>query len=66
MYGDATIRGLPVWKRYGAQELGVLNVPGRPGLFEAYEIVPVLFTPGTKEARAIIAKLNKLVEQCAR
>ncbi|KAI1109879.1 hypothetical protein F5Y14DRAFT_455582 [Nemania sp. NC0429] len=57
MYGDATVRGLPVWKKYGFKELGVLYVPGRPGLFDTYKIVPIVWTPGTKETRQIIAKL---------
>ncbi|KAI1198418.1 acyl-CoA N-acyltransferase [Nemania serpens] len=57
IYGDSTIRGLPIWKKYGFKEVGALHVPERPGLFEAYTIVPILWTPGTKETRDIMAKL---------
>lgn len=57
IYADSTLKGLPIWKKFGFRELGVLHVPGRPGLFETYNIVPILWTPGTKETREIMAKL---------
>ncbi|KAJ8132419.1 hypothetical protein O1611_g1203 [Lasiodiplodia mahajangana] len=52
IYGDATVRGLPVWKRYGAEERGlVIRIPARPGYFDKYEVVPMVLTPKTKATR---------------
>ncbi|KAI1122080.1 hypothetical protein F5Y10DRAFT_281989 [Nemania abortiva] len=51
IYGDSTMRGLPVWKRYGAEERGLIRIPARPGWFDKYEVVPVVWTPNNKLAR---------------
>ncbi|KAI3338322.1 hypothetical protein F4824DRAFT_460480 [Ustulina deusta] len=45
LYGDASMKGLPIWKRYGCEERGLIRIPGRPGCFETYEVVPIVRLP---------------------
>ncbi|GAP88147.1 putative acyl- N-acyltransferase [Rosellinia necatrix] len=48
IYAQASIKGLPVWKHYGCKEREVIEVPSRPGHFEAYRFVSVVWTPKTR------------------
>ncbi|KAI1282721.1 acyl-CoA N-acyltransferase [Xylaria sp. FL0933] len=54
IYGDASMKGLPVWKHYGCVERGIIRNPGRPGCFETYEVVPIVRLPKTKEVRELV------------
>ena len=42
MYGDASMKGLPVWRHYGCEERGVICIPARLGCFETYEVVALV------------------------
>ncbi|KAI0535798.1 hypothetical protein GGR58DRAFT_503941 [Xylaria digitata] len=51
MYGDASMKGLPVWKHYGCEERETIRIPGRPGCFETYVVVAIVRLPKTKALR---------------
>ncbi|KAJ3577643.1 hypothetical protein NPX13_g2923 [Xylaria arbuscula] len=48
MYGDASMKGLPVWRHYGCEERGVIRIPARLGCFETYEVVALVRRPKTR------------------
>ncbi|KAJ2990434.1 hypothetical protein NUW58_g2952 [Xylaria curta] len=45
VYGDASMRGLPVWKHYGFKENGSFQIQSSPERFGTYEIVAIILTP---------------------
>ncbi|KAI0403607.1 hypothetical protein F4802DRAFT_571241 [Xylaria palmicola] len=45
IYGDASMRGLPVWKHYGFKDEAVLEMPIREGAYGAYQVVPITRAP---------------------
>ncbi|KAF2968313.1 hypothetical protein GQX73_g5253 [Xylaria multiplex] len=51
IYGDASMKGLPVWKHYGCEERETIRIPGRPGSFETYVVVAMVRLPKTKAVR---------------
>ncbi|KAJ2975674.1 hypothetical protein NUW58_g8290 [Xylaria curta] len=51
IYADATMKGLPIWKHYGLEERGIITIPGRPGYFDTYEVVPIVWSPKNKAMR---------------
>ncbi|KAF3927952.1 hypothetical protein ABW20_dc0108665 [Dactylellina cionopaga] len=62
VYADATIKGLPLFKKYfGFQERKLLTIPPRPNSFGTYEIMagmrPARSAPATKITRAHSSRL---------
>lgn len=57
IYASASARGWPVWKHYGCKKRGVVRVPGRPGQFEPYELVALVWEADTKVNRSKAARL---------
>ncbi|GAW20885.1 hypothetical protein ANO14919_103980 [Xylariales sp. No.14919] len=51
IYGDASMKGLPIWKHYGCEERGTIHIPGRPGCFETYSVVAIVWSPDKKTNR---------------
>ncbi|KAI0441942.1 hypothetical protein F4803DRAFT_391674 [Xylaria telfairii] len=51
IYGDASMKGLPVWKHYGCEEREAIHISGRPGCFETYSVVAIVWSPDKKTNR---------------